>query len=99
MIYDKDKATRMLRVALEVAEGALDLAGRAGGKPGLRAPMLEAEKRLRTLAAKGDVDAMYDEYLRILRADSTVGEILTRHHQKSFESELYRFVSIYWERD
>ena len=54
---------------------------------------------MRALAAKGDGDAMYDEYVRTLSAGPTLGETLERHHHKSFESEFYRFVKIYWERD
>ncbi len=99
MIYDKAKAARMLRVVLDVAEGALDLAGHPGGEPSLRIPALEAEKTMRALAAKGDVDAMYHEYVRILQAGPAVGQTLQRHHRKSFESEFYRFVSICWERE
>lgn len=99
MIYDKVKAGRMLRVALDVAEGALDLAARPGGAPSLRAPIVAFEKRIRTHAAKGDMDAMYDEYLRVLQEGPNIGRLLHRLHQKSFESEFYRFVSIYWERD
>ena len=99
MIYDKPKAGRMLRVVLDVAEGALDLAARPGGTPSLQTPIVAFEKRIRTHAAKGDVDAMYDEYLRMLQEGPNIGAILNRVHQKSFESELYRFVAIYWERD
>jgi len=99
MIYDRAKATRMLRVVLDVTAGALDLAARPGGEPSLRLPSLEAEKVMRSLAAKGDVDAMYDEYLRLLQNGPTVGATLHRHHHMSFESELYRFVAIYWERE
>jgi hypothetical protein len=99
MIYDREKAKRMLRVALDVAEGALDLAARPGGTPSLRKPIVEFEKKLRTHAAKGDLDAMYDEYLRILQEGPIIGQALDRVHQKSFESEFYRFVAIYWERD
>ncbi|HET6278941.1 MAG TPA: hypothetical protein VFG08_09170 [Candidatus Polarisedimenticolia bacterium] len=99
VIYDREKAKRMLRVALDVAEGAIDLAARPGGEPSLRAPVLEFEKRLRGFAAKGDLDAMYDAYLRILREGPDLGRILDRLHRKSFESEFYRFVAIYWERD
>jgi hypothetical protein len=99
MIYDKAKAARMLKVVLEVAEGAFDLAARPGGEPSLRAPALEAEKRMRTLAAKGDTDGMYHEYLRMLQAIPDVGQTLERHRHKSFESEFYWFARIYWERD
>jgi hypothetical protein len=99
MIYDREKAKRMLRVALDVAEGALDLAARPGGTPSLRTPIVEFEKRIRTHAAKGDLDAMYDEYLRILQEGPIIGRALDRVHRKSFESEFYRFVAIYWERD
>ena len=99
MIYDRDKATRMLNVALEVTEGALDLATRpAGGQPGLRAPAMKLEKSLRTLAAKGDVDGMYGEYLRALTDGNAFGQVLEAHHHKSLESEFYRFVKAYWER-
>jgi len=99
VIYDKEKAGRMLRVVLDVAEGALDLAARPGGTPSLRAPIVAFEKRIRTHAAKGDLDAMYDEYLRMLQQGPDIGLSLDRVHQKSFESEFYRFVAIYWERD
>lgn len=99
MIYDREKAKRMLRVTRDVAEGALDLAARPGGEPSLRAPILEFEKRMRTYAAKGDIDAMYDAYLQMLRGGSDLGRTLDRLHHKSFESEFYRFVAIYWERD
>jgi hypothetical protein len=54
---------------------------------------------MRALAAKGDVDGMYNEYLRLLQAGATVGSTLDRHRQKSFESEFYRFWSIYLERE
>ena len=99
MIYDRPKAGRMLRVALDVAEGVLDLAALPGGEPSLRVPVLEFEKRMRLYAAKGDMDAMYDEYLRILHEGPIIGRILNRLHHQSFESEFYRFVGIYWERD
>ena len=99
MIYDKAKAGRMLKIALEVTSGALDIATRAGGEPSLRLPALDAEKILRTLAAKGDVDAMYHEYLKLLQVASEMGRMLDRLHHKSFESELYRFVTTYWERE
>ncbi len=99
MIYDKAKAARLLRIIADVTEGALDLAARPGGEPSLRIPALEAEKVMRALAAKGDVDAMYHEYLRLLQNGPTVGATLERHHQKSFESEFYRFVKTCWERD
>ncbi len=99
MVYDKAKAGRMLRVALEVAQGVLDLAARPGGEPSLRLPVLEIEKRLRTFAAKGDIDAMYSEYLQALQLGPTLGATLDRRHHKSFESEFYRFVKIYWEQD
>ena len=99
MIYDRTKAGRLLRVVLEVAEGALDLAGGPAGAPSLRLPALEAEKVMRAFAAKGDVDAMYNEYLRMMQENRAVGEVLHRHHRKSFESEFYRFVAIYWERE
>ena len=99
MIYDKIKAERMLRVVVEVAQGAIDLAGRPGGEPSLRRPVLDAEKLMRALAAKGDVDGMYHEYLRLLQAGATVGSNLDRHRQKSFESEFYRFWTIYLERE
>ena len=97
MIYDKEKAGRMLAIAVEVTSGAIDLATRAGGQPGIRRPALEVEKTLRTFAAKGDVDAMVNEYLRVLAAAPEVGRTLHRYHQKSFESELYRFMTVYWE--
>jgi hypothetical protein len=99
MIYDRARAARMLKVVLDVTEGALDLAGRPGGLPSLRIPAMEAEKTMRSLAAKGDCDGMYHEYLRLLQAGAAVGETLDRRHQKSFESELYRFVKAYWEQD
>jgi hypothetical protein len=99
VIYDRAKAARMLRVALEVAAGALDLAGRPGGEPSLRGPIVEFEKRMRGYAAKGDLDALYDGYLRILREGPDIGRTLDRAHHKSFESEFYRFVGIYWERE
>jgi len=99
MIYDREKANRMLKVALDVTTGALDLASRNGGEPSLRAPALHFEKTLRTLAAKGDVDAMYGEYLRILGEGNAFGQSLERLHHKSPESEFYRFVKLYWERD
>ena len=99
MIYDRDKANRMLKVALEVTEGALDLAARPGGEPSMRLPAMQLEKSLRTLAAKGDVDGMYGEYLRTLTDGNAFGQVLERVHQKSLESEFYRFVKAYWERD
>jgi len=99
MIYDKLKAGRMLRVVLDVTEGALDFAGGPTGSPSLRIPALEADRKMRQLAAKGDVDAMYHEYLAILHAGPAAGETLQRHHRKSFESEFYRLVAIYWERE
>ena len=97
MIYDKVRTGRMLRVVLDVTEGALDIATRPGGEPGLRIPALEAEKVMRALAAKGDTDAMYSEYVRLLQADQTIGKSLERHHHKSFESEFYRLFKIYLE--
>ena len=51
MIYDKVKTARMLRVVLDVTEGALDIATRPGGEAGLRIPAMEAEKLMRALAA------------------------------------------------
>jgi hypothetical protein len=99
MIYDRAKAGRMLSIALEITSGAIDLATRPGGQPGIRPPALETEKTLRTLAAKGDVDAMMQEYLRVLGAVPDMGRTLHRYHQKSFESELYRFVTVYWEKE
>ncbi len=99
MIYDKVKAGRMLRVVLEVAAGALDLAAQPGGEPSLRTSVLQGEKTMRGFAAKGDVDAMYHEYLRLLETGPTVGATLDRRHYISFESEFYRFVKLYWERD
>lgn len=98
MIYDKVKAARMLRVVLEVTESALDL-GRPGGEPQLRIPAMDAEKMMRSLAAKGDVDGMYHEYVRLLQAGADFGASLERHHRKSFESELYRLFKIYLEPD
>jgi hypothetical protein len=99
MIYDKPRAGRMLRVVLDVTEGALDLAGRPGGEPSLRAPALDAEKTMRGLAAKGDADGMYHAYVRLLQEGERVGLILERHHHKSFESEFYRFFKIWLERE
>jgi hypothetical protein len=99
VIYDKVKAGRMLRVVLDVTEGALDLAARPGGQPGLRIPAVEAEKLMKGLAAKGDVDAMYHAYLRLLDAAASTGVALERHHHKSFESEFYRFFRIWLEKE
>lgn len=99
MIYDKVRAMRMMRVVLDVTEGALDLATRPGGEMALRLPAMEAEKKMRTFAAKGDVDAMYNEYVQLLKLGPTVGAILERHHHKSFESEFYRLFKIYLEPD
>ena len=99
MIYDKVKAGRMLRVVLDVTEGALDIATRPGGEAGLRVPAMEAEKLMRSFAAKGDADAMYHEYVRLLQSGPTLGAALERHHHKSFESEFYRLFKIYLERD
>jgi hypothetical protein len=96
VIYDKAKAGRMLRVVLDVTEGALDLTTRPGGEPSLRPSALEAEKTMRGLAAKGDVDGMYHEYLRLVQGGVML-RTLERHHHKSFESELYHFVKIYLE--
>jgi hypothetical protein len=98
VIYDRDRAARMLRVVLDVTAGALDAAARPGGEPSLRPTALAAEKTMRTLAAKGDVDAMHQEYLRLLH-DETFGETLDRLHLRTFESELYRFVKSYWDRE
>jgi hypothetical protein len=98
MIYDKVKTGRMLRVVLDVTDGAIELAGRPGGEPSLRIPALEAEKTMRAFAAKGDCDAMYHEYVRILQIDA-LGRTLVRHGRLTFESEFYRFVRIYWEKD
>jgi hypothetical protein len=97
MIYDRVKTARMLRVVLDVTEGALDLATRAGGDMGTRIPAMEAEKLMRLLAAKGDADAMYQEYVRLLQPETTVGPALEKHHHKSFESEFYRLFKIYME--
>jgi hypothetical protein len=99
VIYDKTRAGRMLRVVLDVTEGALDLAARPGGEPSLRAPALDAEKTMRALAAKGDVDAMYHAYVRLLQEGERVATTLERHHHKSFESEFYRFFKIWLERE
>jgi hypothetical protein len=99
VIYDRVKTGRMLRVVLDVTEGALDLATRPGGEPGLRIPAMEAEKAMRGFAAKGDADAMYHEYVRLLQLGMTFGFTLERHHQKSFESEFYRLFKIYLEPD
>jgi hypothetical protein len=97
VIYDRVKTARMLRVVLDVTEGALDVATRPGGEPGLRIPAMEAEKTMRALAAKGDADAMYSEYVRLLDAGRTLGASLERHHHKSFESEFYRLFKMYLE--
>ena len=99
MIYDRDRAARMLTVVADVTAGAIDLATRPGGDPGVRPPALAAEKTMRTLAAKGDCDGMYHEYLRLLQDAEHLGRPLDRVHQKSPESELYRFVQAYWERE
>jgi hypothetical protein len=99
MIYDRAKAARMLRVVQDVTEGALDLAARAGGEPSLRVIALETEKQMRAFAAKGDVDAMYQEYLRVMTAHPEFGLALHRRHQLSFESEFYRLVALHRERD
>ena len=99
MIYDKVKAGRMLRVVLDVTEGALDIATRPGGEAGVRVPAMEAEKLMRALAAKGDADAMYHEYVRLLQSGPTLGTALERHHHKSLESEFYRLFKIYLEPD
>jgi hypothetical protein len=98
MIYDRERAARMLRVVLDVTTGALDAAARPGGEPSLRPAALAAEKAMRTLAAKGDVDAMHQEYLRLLH-DETFGPTLDRLHMRTFESELYRFVKESWHRE
>jgi len=97
MIYDRIKAARMLRVVLDVTEAALDLSTRPGSEAGLRIPAMDAEKAMRALAAKGDVDGMYHEYVRLLTNGSTFGGTLERFHRKSFESELYRLFKIYLE--
>jgi hypothetical protein len=99
VIYDRDKAARMLKVILDVTAGAIDLSTRPGGDPGVRQPALAAEKTMRTLAVKGDVDGMYQEYLKLLHDADHLGRPLDRMHQKSFESEFYRFVQAYWERE
>ena len=99
MIYDRIKTARMLRVVLDVTEGALDLATRQGGDMGVRVPAMETEKLMRSLAAKGDADAMYQEYVRLLQAGAALGASLERRHQKSFESEFYRLFKIYLEPD
>lgn len=99
MIYDKVKAGRMLRVVQDVTEGALDLASRPGGEPSLRIPAMEAEKLIKALAAKGDVDAIYQGYLRLMESGVSVGPILERHHHKSFESEFYRLFKLWLERE
>ncbi len=99
MIYDRDKGARMLKVVLEVTAGALDLASGPTGSPSLRLPALEAEKAMRVFAAKGDVDAMCHHYRNLLQTTTAMGETLHRHHRMSFESELYRFMCIYWERE
>ena len=99
MIYDRIKTARMLRVVLDVTEGALNLATRPGGEIGARIPAIETEKLMRSLAAKGDADAMYQEYVRLLQAGAGLGATLERHHLKSFESEFYRLFKIYLEPD
>jgi hypothetical protein len=100
VIYDKVRTSRMLRVVLDVTEGALDIATRPGGEVSLRIPAMEAEKLMRSLAAKGDADGMYHEYVRLLlQTGSTLGAALERHHHKSFESEFYRLFKIYLEPD
>lgn len=98
MIYDKVKAGRMLRAVLDVTGTAIDLATHPGGEPSLRRPALESEKTMRALAAKGDIDAMVDEYRRCLQIGD-FGRTLQRHGRISFESELYRFMRIYWEHE
>jgi hypothetical protein len=98
MIYDRERAARMLRIVLDITTGALDAASRPGGEPSLRPTALAAEKTMRTFAAKGDVDAMHQEYLRLLH-DDKFGPTLDRLHMRSFESELYRFVKHYWDRE
>jgi hypothetical protein len=40
---------------------------------------------------------MVNEYLRVLAAAPEMGRTLHRYHQKSFESELYRFMTVYCE--
>jgi len=99
MIYDRDRAARMLKVVADVTAGAIDLATRPGGDPGVRPPALAAEKVMRALAAKGDCEGMYQEYLKLLHDADHLGRPLDRAHQKSFESELYRFVQVYWEKE
>jgi hypothetical protein len=42
---------------------------------------------------------MYDAYLRLLKEAPEIGRTLDRLHHKSFESELYRFVKLYWDRE
>ena len=98
MIYDKAKTARLLRAVLDVTGTAIDLATRPGGEPSLRLPALEAEKVMRALAAKGDADAMYHEYVRFLQQEE-FGRTLQRHGRISFESEFYRFVRIYREQE
>ena len=97
MIYDKVKAARMLRVVLDVTDSALDISSRPGGDPALRIPAMDAEKSMRGFAAKGDVDAMYHEYVRLLTMGRTFGAALERNRRKSFESEFYRLFKIYLE--
>ena len=99
MIYDKVKTGRMLRVVLDVTEGALDIATRPGGEASLRIPAMDAERLMRALAAKGDADGMYHEYVRLLQTGPTLGATLERHHHKSLESEFYRLFKIYLEAD
>ncbi|HEV8201988.1 MAG TPA: hypothetical protein VGS03_18405 [Candidatus Polarisedimenticolia bacterium] len=99
MIYDRDRAARMLKVVIDVTAGAIDLSTRPGGDPGVRPPALAAEKVMRSLAAKGDCEGMYQEYLKLLHDAEHLGRPLDRAHQKSFESELYRFVQAYWEKE
>lgn len=97
MIYDRSKGARMLRVVLEVTDGALEQAGHVTGEAGLRLPVMEIDRRMRAMAAKGDVDGMYHEYLRALTEIPAVGLALHKRQRKSFESEFYRFVTLYWE--
>jgi hypothetical protein len=99
MIYDRVRAGRMLKVVLEVTAGALDLASGPTGSPSLRLPAIEAEKAMRAFAAKGDGDAMCHHYLTLLQTTTAMGEALHRHHRMSFESEFYRFLCLYWERE
>ncbi len=55
------------------------------------------ERLFKKIVAKGDVDGMYHEYLRALTETPAVGLALHKRQRKSFESEFYRFVTLYRE--